>query len=602
EVGNLIDWMRGKDSYDADGDSSTTQRWVFGDPLHSSPLTVNYGAVETSPGVIDRDQPIIKLLVASNEGVIRLIDESTGAEQWSFIPKEMLASQSRLAKNAVGDHVYGVDATAVVHEIDVDNDGVVEPGDGDKIYAFVGMRRGSKDGTNDPVYNNIYAFDLTPSATLTAYTDLVTPKLMWVIEGGVGDYKLLGQTWSAPRVDTLTDKSGSTNADMLALFFGGGNSTNAESDSITPTTGAAGNAVFIADALTGERLWWASDPAEVDGSGDGPDLALTDMDYPIPGDITLLDINLDYAVDRMYFGDLSGQVWRVDLDVDLNPAGSSPSTRNGATAGHVLADLTCPRNVDGTRNCPATPIEQNWRRIYYRPNMGAVRDETYVTSGYIDYDLIFVGTGDRTDPLDALTATLPEHPVYNRLYAIRDYNFDFGPPASTPVPLVESNLYDITNGYINSTNPTEVALAKTGLTNSQGWMYSLKEASDPAWTALDLIGSRPWIGEKALARPVLFSGVVYFTTFTPANPDTATQTCSPNEGLGRVYAFNALDGRITVDMDGDGDEDQSLDLGGGIPSEVVTVIREDGTVAVVDDQTINIKNTNSVKDTFWIQE
>lgn len=607
DVTNLIDWMRGKDSYDEDGDATTTQRWTFGDPLHSSPIALTFGAIETSPGVYDYDQPIIKLLVATNDGVVRLIDEDSGAEQWSFVPKEILKEMKTLATNTVGDHIYGIDSTISIYVKDVDNDGLIEYADGDRVYAFVGMRRGSKDGTNNPVFNNIYAFDMTPTSLLTSHASItgLSPKLMWVIQGGVGDYKMLGQTWSGPKVDTLTVKSGSTNADVVALFFGGGNSTSAETAAVTPTTGAAGNAVFIANAATGARIWWASDPAETDGSGTAPDLGLTDMDYPIPSDLTLLDINADGAVDRMYFGDLGGQVWRIDLDVDINPSGASPAARNGSSNGYVFADLVCPRNGDGTRNCPGTAVNQNWRRMYYRPDHGAVRDTTYVTSGYSDYDIISIATGDRSDPLDKLTSSLVEQPVNNRVYALRDYNIAFGPPATIPVPIVETNLYDATNNDLQSTTASTVAAAKTALTNSKGWYVSFKETSAPAWTASDAIGSRVWIGEKALARTVIFAGVIYVTTFTPANQDTATLTCVANEGLGQLYALNAIDATAVVDLTGNG-VSRSVELGGGIPSELVTVIREDGTVGVVGggggETTVNVNNEGATKRTYWIQE
>ena len=148
--------------------------------------------------------------------------------------------------------------------------------------------------------------------------------------------------------------------------------------------------------------------------------------------------------------------------------------------------------------------------------------------------------------------------------------------------------------------------AKNDLTAAKGWYVNLEEATAPAWTSLDAIGSRTWIGEKALARTVILSGVVYVTTFTPANQDTASSTCSPNEGQAKVYAFNALDAGITVDMDGDGTAERSLVVGGGIPSELVTVIREDGTVGLVGasggGQKINVNNDGALKRTYWVED
>ena len=620
EVQAMTDWLRGKDSYDEDNNASTTQRWVFADPLHSRPLAVTFGALKKSLTEYDYDKPVIKLLVAGNDGVIRLIDENSGKEQWSFIPQEALKDSQTLASNAVGDHIYGVDSTVVLYQYDKNEDGIMDYSDGDRMYAFIGMRRGSKNSVNNPTYNNIYAFDLSPTSIVTSYTDVsaINPKLMWVIEGGTGDYKLLGQTWSRPQVGTMTvydsgSKSGDySTKDEIALFFGGGNNTTVETTAVPSSSATTGNAIFIANALTGARMFWASDPAAVDGSGVGPDLPLTDMDYPIPSDLTMLDINADGAVDRLYFGDLGGQLWRIDLGTDFDPAGTSPANRlgsNGLTNGFVLADFACTRDSGtGARTCPGTPVDQDWRRVFYRPDVGAVRDSTYVSSGYVDYDLVTVGTGDRADPLDKLTANLvpPEVPVHNRVYAVRDYNTAFGPPATIPVAYQESDLYDATANLIQSATPSDVTQAKNDLTAAKGWYVNLEEATAPAWTSLDAIGSRTWIGEKALARTVILSGVVYVTTFTPANQDTASSTCSPNEGQAKVYAFNALDAGITVDMDGDGTAERSLVVGGGIPSELVTVIREDGTVGLVGasggGQKINVNNEGSLKRTYWVED
>ena len=620
EVQAMTNWIRGQDSYDENSNGSTSdQRWVFSDPLHSRPLAVTFGALKKSLTEYDYDKPVIKLLVAGNDGVIRLIDENSGKEQWSFIPKEALKDSQNLATNTVGNHIYGVDSTIVLYQYDNNQDGIMDYADGDRMYAFVGMRRGSKNGVNNPTYNNIYAFDMSPTSIVTSYTDMssISPKLMWVIQGGSGDYRMLGQTWSRPQVGKMTiyasgTKTGTyTSTDQLALFFGGGNNTGVESSVVPASSPGSGNAVFIANALTGARMFWASNSSATDGSGIGPDLPLTDMNYPIASDLTMLDINADGSVDRLYFGDLGGQLWRIDLGTDYDPGGSSPSNRlgpNGLTNGYVLADFACARNSGtGARDCSAA-VDQDYRRMFYRPDVGAVRDSTYVTSGYIDYDLITIGTGDRADPLDKLTATLatPEQPVHNRVYAVRDYNIAYGPPSTIPIPYQNSDLYDATANLIQSTTTSVATQAKTDLTNAKGWYVNLEEATAPAWTASDAIGSRTWIGEKALARTVILSGVVYATTFTPANQDTATSTCSPNEGEAKIYALNALDAGITVDMDGNGTAERSLKVGGGIPSELVTVIREDGTVGLVGasggGQKINVNNDGALKRTYWVEE
>jgi len=626
QVQDMVDWLRGKDSYDEDNDPSTTQRWVFSDPLHSRPLAVTFGALKIGTAY-DYNSPVIKLIVAGNDGVIRLIDEDSGKEQWSFIPKEELKASQTLASNNVGNHIYGVDSTVVIYQYDANEDGIMEYTDGDRMYAFIGMRRGRKDNSNNPVYNNIYAFDLSPTSVVTSYTDMtaIQPKLMWVIQGGQGDYSLLGQTWSRPQVGTMTvydsgTKSASYNTkDVTALFFGGGNDTTDETTVVPTSSPGTGNGIFIANALDGSRMFWASSPSETDGSGVAPDLQLTDMVYPIPSDLTLMDTNSDGSIDRLYFGDLGGQLWRIDLGTDYDPGASTPSARlgsNGLTNGYVLADLVCKRDTSNVRDCSAA-TDQDYRRIFYRPDVGAVRDKTYVTSGYVDYDLVTVGTGDRADPLDKLTSSKTEVPVHNRLYAIRDYNFAYGPPATTPIAYYDNgsttvggtggnDFYDATADLIETGSTTSIInQAKTDLTNAKAWYVNFMEATAPTWTTTDAIGSRVYIGEKVLARTVILAGIIYVTTFTPANSDTASNTCSPNEGLAKLYALNALDGKTVIDLNGDGTLDRSLTVGGGIPSELVTVIREDGTVGLVGASgggtKVNVNYDGALKRTYWVE-
>ena len=632
DVTNLVGWMMGKDTFDEDGDASTTLRWPMSDPLHSRPVAITYGA-HVSGGSPDYDQPIVKLAVAGNDGAIRMYNDSNGKEEWSFIPQEMLAYQHDLSGTDATDHIYGVDNTVTVWVVDNNNNGIIEPGgtDNDKVYLYASMRRGAGNGAA----NNIYAFDLTPATKITdkSAIDVITPKLLWVIEGGTGKFKMLGQTWSAPQVETVRINTGGTGSvERTALLFGGGYSTaventtspTVENKAVTPNNASKSGAIFMVDALTGERLWWASSTTATDGQATpvGADLQLTDMVYPIPSDMSLLDNNGDNAIDRIYVGDVGGQVWRIDLDPEIKPSGSNQSQRNGNTSGYVFADLVCDRASTSpyARSCPATPDPQEWRRVFYAPDVAAVTDTTYISGGESErlYDMVFVSTGDRPDPLDRLTSeglSPTEHPVHNAVYGLKEPNYTFGTVASPPRPITPhgatSDVHDATANLVENGTTAEQTTAANELRDRKGWMVSFKESSNPAWTATDDIGlaeggGRPWIGEKSLARPVIFGGVVYVTTFTPANPGTTTATCEPNEGQGKIYGLNYLDAKIAIDLDGDGTKERSIGLGGGIPSELVTVIREDGTTGLVGSSggavKVEVENIGGQERTFWYQE
>ncbi len=88
-----------------------------------------------------------------------MFNAETGVEEWLFMPQALLANQVDLMNNNSGDHLYGIDGH-ITHWInDEDDDGTIEPDDGDKVWIFFGMRRGGK---------NYYALDVTPASTLTS--------------------------------------------------------------------------------------------------------------------------------------------------------------------------------------------------------------------------------------------------------------------------------------------------------------------------------------------------------------------------------------------------------------------------------------------------
>jgi type IV pilus assembly protein PilY1 len=581
---NIINWIRGQDVFDEDQNTVTAEDrvWRFYDPVHSRPVIVNYGGSSSSP--------ILKVFVGTNDGMIHMINENTGVEEWAFLPPDLLPNQQSLASDSDGDHTWGMDNTPSFDIQDKSRDGsgnivdipdgIINPGDGDYVHMYFSMRRGGR---------NIYALDVTPTATLTSVTATggINPKLMWVIRGGTSTgYAALGQTWSQPLIRTIrmgTGAGSGTTAESaltkVALFAGGYDPTN-DLQIPAPTT-SQGNAIFIANASTGERIWWAS------GASSGADLQLNNMDYSIPSDLTPLDSNGDSAVDRIYVGDLGGQVWRIDLSPTLRQG------NNGGSSGYVFADLAC---TSGSRpSCAGTPL-QDRRRFFYPPDIAQVSDSIYGSPSAPKYDIVTIASGDREDPLDFLTEnqTPTQTPVHNRIYALRDFKIDAmstGGSITYPASIKDANLYDATSSALQTATGT--AIAASGIQTSSGWYVDLVDSGGA------------WIGEKSLARTSIFGGTLYVTTFTPASPTTGKVTCAANEGLGTLYALNILDGAASMDLNGDGTVDSSdrqVNVGGGIPSEHVIVIREGGNSDLVGTSAPGAVNKNLQRaKTYWFQ-
>ncbi len=547
----LINWMRGQDVDDENNNSSTTDvRWSHADALHSQPTSITYGGNATSP--------VIKLVVGTNEGAIRMIDANTGEEDWIVYLPEFLALQRDLRSNPNGIHKIGVDGSPTVRVIDNNNDGIIDPAAGDKVYVYIGMRRGGRD---------IYAFDLTPDSILTTASAVgsIKPKYLWRIKGGTGNFTMLGQTWSSPRLakvllKCLASDVGCSDGDAstpdskfkTVLLFAGGYDPNYDGNDsyVIPSGGDSyGNAIYMVDPDTGARLWWAAGPSS------GADLVLGNMKYSIPSDLAMLDTNGDGAIDRLYVGDTRGQLFRLDLGNQIDPTAGSASLRNGGSDGYVLADIGC---TGGTRsdNCSATS-NQNRRGFFYKPDIVQLKDPVFSSAERFDY--ITIATGDREDPLDKKTQALSQEAVHNRIYAFRDYNVVTGPPASIPSTFTETNMYDATSDVLSNPSGGGYAAALSAFQGSKGWYIDLRETAAPLW-----------IGEKSLARTSVFAGVLYVTTYTPATTVSATPCGAAAIGTAKLYGLDLLNGTGRISGA------RSSVVGSGIPSHLVTVFTPQG--------------------------
>ncbi len=531
---DLILWIRGKDTEDEDPNS--TSRYLFMDPLHGSPVAVTYG----SHGG-DTAKPIIKILVATNDGSLRMLNSHTGDEEWTFYPKDMLAIQDSLRINGNGNHIYGLDLTPTIWLKDYDKDGVIDPGDGDFVRVIVGMRRGGQ---------NYYALDISPTTnplTDRTTTNQINPKFMWRIEGGSGDFARLGETWSAPIMTDISVQgasAGTTTTKTVVAFAGGYNDVL---DSGFGQSLTAGNAVYLVDPTSGARLWWASN------TGSGADLVLANMDWAIPSELAILDSTNDGRGDRIYVGDTGGQVWRIDLGATIGESGNN----NGGSTGARLAVLS-------DQSVGAALADQ--RRFFEPPDVVQVLDNQY--SSTARFDLIAIASGNRPQPLNK--------DVHDMLFALRDFNVG-GPIAAGFTPLtISSDLYDATSNLVQTlTSGTVAHTAQVNLLKAaSGWYLQFKE---------DAASPNDYIGEKGLSRPIALAGTLFLTTYLP---DSQAAGCQAAEGSGRLYGLNILTaGAVYHDWDGNSGDlttgDRTYTLGSGIPSDAVPIFQKQGVQLLV---------------------
>ena len=485
----LIDYMLGMDVSGNFGAGSARNH--MGDPLHGRPALVTYGGTTRDPDPADQ-----VVYLATNDGYLHAIDARTGTERWAFVPREFIDDQALLHANRAypGKH-YGIDGNISAY-IQADTDGVIDPGKGERVFLFFGMRRGG------PTY---YALDVTRADS---------PRVLWRMDHT--SLPGVGQTWSTPVPARINIRGARQNGRNLVLVFGGGYDTSQDRPPGSPDR--RGNAIFIADALSGELLWHASQA--------NSNLDLADMAYSIPADVRVVDLDRDGLADRFYAADMGGQVWRFDV------ANGQPAHR--IIAGGVLAQLGgAPQSAPDTADT---------RRFYYAP------DVALVTTRAHRFMHIGIGSGHRARPNSLLT--------HDRFHALRDHAA-FEPLTQATyaamTPIAGADLVDIT-GNLNREIPS----------GSPGWRLDLGE------------GSRR--GEKVLSESRTFNNQIFLTTYIPGTaPEENTDPCVPPPGTNRLYVLNLFNGDPVRNLDGFGAEteltatDRFMELPGSLPGEAVFV-------------------------------
>ena len=486
----LLNWIRGKDVFDLNGNSSTDDtRHQIMDPLHSPPVVVIYGGTDDNPDTtvfLGDNQGFLHAFNASNNDS-STYSEGGGEEHFAFMPKELLANQKDLMENSKAvSHIYGMDGAISVWTHD-DNNDLDLYDTNDFVYLYSGMRRGG---------NSYYALDVS---------DRNSPSFLWQITGGVGGtsgFEELGQTWSKP-VKTKV-RMGSNVRDVL--IFGGGYDTRQDTSS-TKTTDTIGRAVYIVDAETGKKIWSAS-PSN-----------FSQMQYSIPSNIKAIDVNADGIADQMYVGDMGGQVWRFDIDNE------NSSTNTLYVHGGVIASLS------------GTTAEEN-RRFYHAPDVSVLNDNGTVSLA------IIIGSGWQAHPLDKV--------VVDRIYMLKSSDV-LEPPINENleieyVTLTEADLYDATENHLGDVSADNtLAEQEAAYKEYYGYTDPVTDVIIPPKEGWYIRFTRP--GEKMLATSLTIDGQVYFTTYEPT-PNTTG--CIYSAGIPRLYHISVSDATPVKNYDGIG--------------------------------------------------
>ncbi|MDC8445334.1 MAG: pilus assembly protein PilY [Nitrosomonas sp.] len=404
---NLINWARGADIQNEDGDGTVSEMRpsAHGDVVHSRPVAIDYGG---STGVV--------VFYGGSDGFLHAVNGNqtssigsypAGSELWTFIAPEHYGKLKRLYDNNP------------VITFPTANDGTQKP------YFFDGPVTAHKDAGSTWIYaaqrrggRMIYAFDVTSPTS---------PSLKWrqgcpnstddvgCTDAGIVD---IGQTWSAAKVFKSSGyESAGTHLPMVIM--GGGYDTCEDGDLNTCTGILKGNKVYVLDANNGSIL------------------KIFTTDRSVVGDITLVPNVVTGLTDYAYAVDTGGNIYRMTMGSDL-PV-------NWTIVKIAALGCSTPTCSGGVAN----------RKFLFAP-------EVVVTP---DFNSILVGSGDREHPLLSHVSTTS---VDNAFFMIKDYPPDAGWWLSE-APICDGQALACMASLISIDPDSVVSPTETELDAKKGW-------------------------------------------------------------------------------------------------------------------------------------
>lgn len=343
----------------------------LGAVMHSTPILLTQsGKVKVVSGVLDTTDRDDYLLFGTTQGLLHVVkagksstDADRGKEVFTFVPHEMMEKQKTafLTEDSTtggsANLFYGIDAPWVAHTqyvaksdgtltVNLSGRTVKESDDADEIalkglqWVYGGLRMGGR---------SYYALDLS---------DIDDPSLKFHINPDAAAsgtaLSYMGQSWSKPTIAYVNFGG----VKKLVMFVGGGydatgatTACNATGETAAKNIGyecaqynqsnGKGAGVYMFDAMNGSLLWWASSNASSsDNKGAEASTPKAELQYSVVSQINAIDRDSDGLVDHLYFGDLGGQAFRVDLNNGASAKSNFATRVQRLYNGHVNTGLS----------------------------------------------------------------------------------------------------------------------------------------------------------------------------------------------------------------------------------------------------------------------
>lgn len=459
---------------------------ALGDIVHSSPFFV--GPPSTPyPDSIEPTAPYSTFAIAnstragmtyfgSNDGMLHALD-ANGAEVFAYIPGSLFSTTADEGLHYLSDptyvHRYYVDLSPTVQ------DAYIDVGGGTPVWStiLVGALRGGGKG--------LFAMDITDPSALASNAE---NKVLWEFTNTD-----LGYTFSDIRI-------GKMNNGKWAAVFGNGYNNDPNGD---------GHAKLFILYLDGTN---SSTPIIIDTGAGSLDTTSQDCDNALSdcnGLATpkLVDLNGNGTIDRIYAGDLHGNMWAFNV--------SDTNTTNWVSA-------YSPNPL--FQACTATPCTSGNRQpITVEPDIEIHPYQSSISTA--PNLLVFFGTGQYLTQADI------GNTQQQSFYGVWDSNAG-NLERDTLVSQSITTTSDATLGNVRTISQNAVPYSGT----EKGWVIDL-----------------PVSGERSVTNPLAFGSIVFFNTVIPTT--SSSNMCSVG-GSGWLMAVDLLTGGmpafIPIDVNNDG--------------------------------------------------
>jgi type IV pilus assembly protein PilY1 len=495
-----LDYLRGDRSNEGSGEFFRTRLSMLGDIVNSGPVFVGPPSLswpdsapfpensaaysEFKTGAAATRQQMV--YVGSNDGMMHAFDDATGEEVFAYIPG--LVSSSN-----IGEGLHYLTEPEYVHNFYVDqtptlSDVYISSGGSPQWHTVLvgGMRGGGR---------GIFALDVTDPGQFSETN--ADKMVLWEFTNS--DDIDLGYTYSRPLIAYANDNT------WVAIFGNGYNDL-----------GSGEASLFIVNIEKGvDGVWQAGDYQKI-STGVGTTANRNGLTSP-----ALADVDGNGTVDRVYAGDLEGNMWVFDLssssanlwDVAYK-SGSTPEPLFTAPAGQpITAKPVLAKHPDQ----PDSSSPSN------APNI-----------------MVFFGTGQYLVDADKTTTGVQS------FYGV----WDTGDSLLVNSDLIEQTFDNSFSVKVLSNNPVDYSI-------DHGWYFDLPET-----------------GERSVTSPIARRDTVFFNTFVPTeNP------CSFG-GFGFKYAVDMVTGgspsEPTYDANNDGVIDENDKVSNGIDQSTLVAVRQEG--------------------------